>query len=136
MSKKKGALKLVAASELPDLYLRASDNDVTAFPNQDHDQKTVELQHESQIDLLGNAKQRRRLMHRDSMKWYPESGDDIYDDQPGRPIFIDSGVESQSCKNTEDLAKEAQREKDEAEELFEQYEKECLAEEEAAFFER
>ena len=35
LSKKKGAHKLVAASELPDLYLRASDNDVTAFPNQD-----------------------------------------------------------------------------------------------------
>lgn len=63
------------------------------------------------------------------LEWYPESGDDIYEDEPGKPVYIHTDNESQSGKNTEYLAEEAQREQAEAEELFAQYEMECLEEE-------
>jgi hypothetical protein len=36
------------------------------------------------------------------LEWYPESGDDIYEDDPGKPVYINT-ENSYSGKNTEYL---------------------------------
>lgn len=33
-------------------------------------------------------------MHGLGLEWYPESGDDIYDEEPGKPIYVGSENDS------------------------------------------
>lgn len=76
-----------------------------------------------------NEKHRHKIMKTLGLMWYPESGSDI-DSQPGKPLDLASDIVSVVSKNTQALAEEAKREEQEAELLFAQYEKECIAEEE------
>lgn len=63
LSKKRGkGIKQVAVSDMPDYYVRPSDNDVTRVPIYEEPGKTLEPQNSSEFDISKNAKHRHKLM--------------------------------------------------------------------------
>ena len=64
----------------------------------------------------------------ESLEWYPESGEDIDPTTAGKALKLDSSDLSISngSKTTAQRRAEAEKEQQEAEDLFKEYEQQCL----------
>ncbi len=60
----------------------------------------------------------------EGLAWYPESGDDIDDCEPGKPLCI-----SESESQTDVLKQAEDMQEQEAEKLYRKYEQECILDE-------